>query len=230
VITEKLVEPGNMASPGMPLLRMEQAGALRLDVRLDESRAGVFRPGQDVEVRFDAGLARAAADVNPAGDVTRASGVGHGPDAAPGLGPRPDASLTVVGRVTEIARAAEAGPHAFLVKIALPSAVPVTSGTFARARFAGPSRRVVAVPRAAVARRGQVTSVFVADGDHARLRLVSVGEGLFSAGGRDLVEVLAGLEAGERVIVDASPAVRDGVRVRDAGYPPAPAAPEREAR
>ena len=72
VITEKLVEPGNMAAPGMPLLRMEQTGPLRLDVRLDESRAGAFRTGQAVEVRFDAGVVQASAG----GAI---AGAGHGP-------------------------------------------------------------------------------------------------------------------------------------------------------
>jgi hypothetical protein len=176
----------------MPLLRMEQAGALRLDVRLDESRAGAFRTGQEVEIRFDA-------------DVARASSPGD------------QGSEPVTGRVSEIARAAEAGAHAFLVKIELPPDVAVTSGAFARARFKGQSRRVVAVPAAAIVRRGQLTSVFVVDGEHARLRLVSVGDALFSSGGTDLVEVLAGLDEGERVIVNPAPAVRDGVRVRGAG-------------
>ena len=69
VITEKLVEPGNMAAPGMPLLRMEQTGPLRLDVRLDESRAGAFRTGQAVEVRFDAGVVQASAGGAIAGPV-----------------------------------------------------------------------------------------------------------------------------------------------------------------
>ena len=227
-ITEKLVEPGNMASPGMPLLRIEQAGALRLDVRLDEARASVFHAGQSVEVRFDSGIIGVSSNGNPGGDAP-ASGATPARQTVPGQ-TRPDAALTVTGRVAEMARAEEAGPHAFLVKIELPPDVPVTSGTFARARFEGPSRRAVAVPHAAVARRGQITSVFVADGEHARLRLVSIGDGRFPVGGRDLVEVLAGLDAGERVIVDPSPGVREGVRVRGAAHAAAPAAPGAGAR
>ena len=38
IVTEKLVEPGNMVAPGTPLLRVEQSGGFRLDVRVDESR------------------------------------------------------------------------------------------------------------------------------------------------------------------------------------------------
>jgi len=187
VITEKLVETGNMAAAGMPLFRMEQAGPMRLDVRLDESRAVSIRPGQQVDVLFD-------------GNV------------APGL-----QSRRVNGRVTELARAAEAGAHAFLVKIELPPDVRVPSGAFARARFAGPARPVVAVPAAAVVRRGQLTSVFVRDGERAHLRLVEVGDTLETSNGAAIVDVLAGLRPGEHVIVDPPPALRDGIRVRDSG-------------
>jgi len=50
VITEKLVEPGNMASPGMPLLRVEDTRGFRLEVRVDESRVGEIRRGDSVPV------------------------------------------------------------------------------------------------------------------------------------------------------------------------------------
>ena len=50
VITEKMVEPGNMASPGMPLLRLEDTRGFRLEVRVDESRIGRIRKGDSVPV------------------------------------------------------------------------------------------------------------------------------------------------------------------------------------
>lgn len=53
VVTEKMVEPGNMATPGLPLLRVEDTRAFRLDVRVDESRAGQVTPGAAVEVVLD---------------------------------------------------------------------------------------------------------------------------------------------------------------------------------
>jgi RND family efflux transporter MFP subunit len=210
VITEKLVEPGNMAAAGVPLFRMEQAGPMRLDVRLDESRAASIRPGQQVDVVFDV-----APGLPPSREASadRRSPAPHEGIGSGGGGQ----SRRVTGRVTEIARAAEAGAHAFLVKIELPPDVRVPSGAFARARFAGRARPVVALPAAAVVRRGQLTSVFVRDGERAQLRLVEVGDGLVSSDGADVVEVLAGLRPGERVIVDPPPALRDGTRVRESG-------------
>jgi hypothetical protein len=50
MVTEKMVEPGNMASPGTPLLRLEDIGGFRLDVRMDASRAGAIRRGASVPV------------------------------------------------------------------------------------------------------------------------------------------------------------------------------------
>ena len=50
VITEKLVEPGNMASPGVPLLRLEDIQGFRLEVRVDESRIGRIRNGDSVRI------------------------------------------------------------------------------------------------------------------------------------------------------------------------------------
>jgi multidrug resistance efflux pump len=43
MVTETMVEPGNMASPGMPLLRLEDTRGFRLEVRVDESRVGRIR-------------------------------------------------------------------------------------------------------------------------------------------------------------------------------------------
>lgn len=54
VVTEKMVEPGNLAAPGVPLLTIERAGAYRLEARLEESLLGVVRPGQEVEVEIEA--------------------------------------------------------------------------------------------------------------------------------------------------------------------------------
>jgi RND family efflux transporter MFP subunit len=50
MVTEKLVDPGNMASPGTPLLRLEDTRGFRLEVRVDESRIGQIRHGDSVPV------------------------------------------------------------------------------------------------------------------------------------------------------------------------------------
>ena len=53
VVTERRVDPGALATPGAPLLTLEDATAFRLEVPLDEARAGFATLGQPVEVRID---------------------------------------------------------------------------------------------------------------------------------------------------------------------------------
>jgi RND family efflux transporter MFP subunit len=53
LITEKLVEPGNMATPGQPLFRVEDTRSFRVAVRVDESRTSRLAPGLTVDVALD---------------------------------------------------------------------------------------------------------------------------------------------------------------------------------
>lgn len=55
MITAKMVEPGNMASPGVPLLRLEDTREFRLEVRVDESRIGEIQNGDSVPVFLGSG-------------------------------------------------------------------------------------------------------------------------------------------------------------------------------
>jgi RND family efflux transporter MFP subunit len=169
IVTEKSVDPGNMASPGTPLVTVEDDRAFRLEVRLDESRAAFVHAGDEVRVRFDGAS-----------------------DAA--------------GRVAVVERMLDPGSHDFLVKIDLPPGTTLRSGMYGRAAFRGAPRTGLAVPEAAIVRRGQLFSVFVVDADnHARLRLVNASE---PADGR--VEIRAGVQAGERVVLSPPPALVDG--------------------
>jgi multidrug efflux pump subunit AcrA (membrane-fusion protein) len=54
-ITGKTVEPGNMASPGIPLLRLEDTHGFRLEVRVDELRIGQIRNGDLVPIVLGSG-------------------------------------------------------------------------------------------------------------------------------------------------------------------------------
>lgn len=54
VITEKMIEVGELASPGRSLLRIEDEGHLRLEVPVAETDAAGLHIGQTVRVRLDA--------------------------------------------------------------------------------------------------------------------------------------------------------------------------------
>jgi RND family efflux transporter MFP subunit len=54
VVINKTVEPGNLATPGAPLLTIEQDGLYRLEASVDESKLASVRVGQAVEAVIDA--------------------------------------------------------------------------------------------------------------------------------------------------------------------------------
>jgi multidrug efflux pump subunit AcrA (membrane-fusion protein) len=68
---------------------------------------------------------------------------------------------------------------------------------------------VLVVPSTALVERGQLTAVYVVDDQAiARLRLVTAG-----TRHADRVEILSGLDASERVVVEGASRVSDGSRV-----------------
>lgn len=53
IVTERRADPGSMATPGAPLLVVEDPGTYRLEVQLDEARAALVHVGTTVSVRLD---------------------------------------------------------------------------------------------------------------------------------------------------------------------------------
>jgi len=112
------------------------------------------------------------------------------------------------GRVSEVVPAVDPASRSYIAKIDLPACAGLRSGMFGRAFFQLGSRKAIAVASAAVTERGQLQSVFVADGDSAHARLVTVGE---RSG--DAVEILSGLNPGESLIAPAPPGLADGTKI-----------------
>ena len=168
VVTARMIDPGAQASPGMPLVTVEDDAHYRVETTVDENLAANVRPGDTVRV-----------------------------------------SDRISARVSNVA-AVDPQTRSALVKIELPAGSGLRSGAFVRVAFTVGSRNGITVPATAVARRGQLTSVFVVGPqDTARLRLVTLGE---PQQGR--IEVLSGIDPGERVITRTGGDVRDGVRIR----------------
>ena len=111
----------------------------------------------------------------------------------------------LVGTVSEIAPAADPGSHTFRVKVALPAAPGLKSGQFARLLVPVGESSSVRVPVSALVVRGQLEMVFVADKKRAQLRLVKTGKRL-----GDEIEILAGLDPGDAVIVTGAALLTDG--------------------
>jgi RND family efflux transporter MFP subunit len=118
----------------------------------------------------------------------------------------PSAGLAFNGTLAELSSASDASARTVTARIAVPGGTAVRSGQFARVQLPGAPVRLLLVPASAVTVNGQMEIVFVADGkNRAVLRLVKTGPRH-----RDQREILAGLDAGERVVVDPPARLREG--------------------
>jgi RND family efflux transporter MFP subunit len=171
VVISRTVEPGNLATPGSPLLTLEQDGVYRLEASVDESKLASVRVGQPVEAVLDS-----------------------------------DRRLN--SRVSEIVPSVDAASRTYIVKLDLTATPQLRTGMFGRAIFPLGMQKVVALPKAALAERGQLQSVFVVEDGVAHTRLVTTGR---RSGGS--AEVLSGLNAGEKVVLPVPAGLRDGAKV-----------------
>lgn len=93
--------------------------------------------------------------------------------------------------------------HTFQVRLRLPRKAPASAGMFGRAEFHTGTASTLMVPDKAVVRRSEITGVYVVAEGRVSFRLVALGEA--TPQGR---EVLAGLEAGERIALEPEQALR----------------------
>lgn len=124
------------------------------------------------------------------------------------IGKDPDVSVELpsLGRWTRaksvtVQPVADPRTHSTQVRINLsPNEAGVYPGMFVRAYFTVGKANKMLVPASAVLHRGEVVAVYVVgDKDRLELRQVRLGE----SNGHNEIEVLAGLEPGERIAVDA---------------------------
>jgi len=112
---------------------------------------------------------------------------------------------TFAARVAEVVPAVDSAARTGTVKIDLPALPELRSGLFGRALFDTGARKALTIPAASVVERGQLQSVYVAENNIAHVRLVTVGTSV-----KNQVEVLSGLNLGDRVIAPVPMGLRDG--------------------
>ncbi len=116
-----------------------------------------------------------------------------------------EAGTSLRARIVELSSAADASARTVTAKLAVAADAPVRSGQFVRVHVPSATVRTILVPANAVSAAGQLERVFVAVNNRAELRLVKTGS---THDGQ--VEILAGLDAGETVIVRAPAGLREG--------------------
>jgi membrane fusion protein, multidrug efflux system len=170
VIARKLVNAGDLAAPGVPLLDIEGSAGFEVEAALPDSLTATLGPGTPVNIEV------------------------------------PAAGIHISGTIAELSSAADAAARTVLAKITVPANPALRSGQFARVQLPGAPVAALLVPATAVGTVGQIERVFVADSaNRAILRLVKTG-----AARGDRIEILAGLDDGERIVLAPPPALREG--------------------
>lgn len=115
----------------------------------------------------------------------------------------------VAAKVAQLSPAADPMTHTYLVKLDI-AAAGLRSGAFARILFPTGKRELLAVPEGAVQERAGIVGVFVVDAQGAaQYRMVRLGK---KEGG--LVEVLSGLNPGDKVVTGNAQAVNNGDKIQ----------------
>jgi len=176
VVVRKWAQVGDMASPGLPILTIEDTKRLEVVARIPEGDIARFAVGDTVGVEGT------------------------------------DASRTATGVVSGINPAGQTAARQYDVRVRIASAtgLPLKSGMYARVVLRKGQRTAIAVPEAALVRRGQLTGLFVVD-DQARAFLRWVQTGSTFDG---WTEILAGLSEGETLVVSHEARLTDGDRVQ----------------
>lgn len=162
------------------------------------------RRGQQVVVQVPA---RLAGSLKPGQRLQGRMDVGDGTER------------TIPLTVNKVFPSADPMSHTVTVKLDLPSQIPVRPGTYASVALPMPNdggKTGLAVPRDAVVKQGGLNMVYVVGADgRIRLRLVRLGSEL--AGNQ--IQVLAGLDPGERILRHPQPGLRSGQRLPQAEKP-----------
>ncbi|MBM3724255.1 MAG: efflux RND transporter periplasmic adaptor subunit [Acidobacteria bacterium] len=119
-----------------------------------------------------------------------------------------DGAPSVSAAVTEVEPAVNAATRTLTVRVNVPNGPLMRSGRYVEAEWTRGERRVLSIPESAVRTHGQLEFVFAAEGAAAGRRMIRLGE---RRGGR--VEVLAGLAAGDRVVLSPALELTDGARI-----------------
>jgi len=169
VVTRKYADVGDLASPGKPLLEMEDARDLRLEADVPEAVISHLALSDKLAVRLSS--------------VTN----------------------VLEGVVSEISPSADPNSRTFLVKLDLPPAPGLRAGQFGRAAMPVGETSALRVPASAIVQRGQMELVFVVADHQAQLRIVKTGKRI-----GDEVELVSGVDAGEKMVVADAASLVDG--------------------
>ena len=116
------------------------------------------------------------------------------------------------GTVIRVVPAGDPATRRYQVDVSAVGAPRLMPGMFGRVGFNFGGAPTLAVPTAAVARRGGLDGVFVTTDGVARFRWVRLGRAW-----ADQIEVVSGLTAGDRIVAKPDASLREGAAIVEAG-------------
>ncbi|MCC5607331.1 efflux RND transporter periplasmic adaptor subunit [Nostoc sp. CHAB 5834] len=197
VVTEKVTEPGNLLQAGSEVLKIGDFNRVKVVVQVSELELAQIQVGQSVQVRLDA-----------------------------------FPTETLIGRVTRISPAADATARLIPVEVVIPNSQgKIGSGLLARVNFETQTQQRVVVPQTAIQKQAEAAkgagtakrgggeqenpsgTLFVVNDTEGKAKVVARAVALGKrVDGR--VEILSGLQAGERYVVRSGQPLKDGAAVR----------------
>lgn len=177
VVTNKFIDEGDMANPGVPLISVEGPGSFEVTASVPEREISKIKSGTEVQVSVKS------------------------------------LDIEIPGTITEVSSSASNTGGQYLVKVVLDKTDPgIRSGMYATVQFpvekTGDATALL-IPKEAIVHRGELTGIYtVSQSNTAILRWLRLGRSL-----GDKVEVLSGLSADEKYIIDADSKLFNGKRL-----------------
>ena len=177
VVTNKYIEAGDMANPGVPLISVEGPGSFEVTASVPESEISKIKSGTKVVVLVKS------------------------------------LNTEIPGTVTEVSSSARNTGGQYLVKVVLDKTeIDILSGMYATVQFPVEKKidaTAILIPKESIVHRGELTGIYtVSQSNTAILRWLRLGRSF-----GDNVEVLSGLSADEKYIVEADSKLFNGAKL-----------------
>jgi HlyD family secretion protein len=196
VVTEKVTEPGNLLQAGGEVLKIADFNRIKVVVQVSELELAQIQVGQSVQVRLDA-----------------------------------FPNQTLIGRVARISPTADATARLIPVEVVIPNSDgKIGSGLLARVNFATQAAQRVVVPQIAIQKEARnkassqpTVTKEESDEQNGTLFVITNVEGKAKVTARAVtlgkkadgkVEILSGLQPGDRYVVRSGKSLKDGDAVR----------------
>jgi RND family efflux transporter MFP subunit len=178
VVTQRNMDEGSLANPGMPILMVEQAGSYEVRASVSEADIANIKTGMAAELEI------------------KSTGKKYS------------------GKILEVSTSSQYSGGQYFIKISLPSQQELFSGMYVNVAIpianAKTNENNILIPASALIYKDQLVGIYtVSESNKALLRWLKIGK---TTG--DKVEVLSGLNANEKFILQSEGKLYNGALVR----------------